>query len=193
MYILFEKGYHGFLLKDFCLTAKNFFKGTLLCFKKLLVSKSIRDKKGGCSDDFPSKMFCLTVSNLLVEEPFGVSESFEFRKVLCLGREYHNFVQKKFCLTTPQNFVEEPFCVSQNFWFRKFLCIREGCFKILCEKVLVSHCQKLPYGNPLVFQLFWVSKNVRDKRGAEIRIFRRIFFPQSTEKNRIGTLNVSPI
>ena len=41
---------------------------------------------------FPSKLFCLTVPNNFVEEPFCVSESFGYRKILCLRGEYHDFL-----------------------------------------------------------------------------------------------------
>ena len=66
--------------------------------------------------NFPSKSFCLTVPNHFVEEPFYVSESFGYRKVLCrkvfcLRGECHNFLSKICCLTVPKNFVGEPFRV----------------------------------------------------------------------------------
>ena len=46
--VLYEKWYHDFPLKIFCLTVpKNFVGETLLCFKKFLVSKIFMDKRGG--------------------------------------------------------------------------------------------------------------------------------------------------
>ena len=42
--------------------------------------------------DFPSKLFCLTVPNHFVKEPFCVSESFGYLKILCLRGEYHDFL-----------------------------------------------------------------------------------------------------
>ena len=69
--VLYAKGNHDFLLKNFCLTRpKNFCRGTFLCFRKSLVSKNVRDKRGGGYHDFPSKLFCLTVLKHFVEEPF---------------------------------------------------------------------------------------------------------------------------
>ena len=48
-------------------------QGTLLCSRKILVSKNVRDKRGGEYHNFPSKIFCLTVPKDFVEEPFSVS------------------------------------------------------------------------------------------------------------------------
>ena len=66
--------------------------GTFLGFTKFLVSKNVRDKRGGGYHHLPSKLFCLTVPNHLVEEPICVSESFGYRKILCPRGEYHDFL-----------------------------------------------------------------------------------------------------
>ena len=70
---------------------EKFRRGTLLCFTNFLVSKNVRDKIGGGHHDFPSKIFCLTVPNHFVEEPFCVSESFGNQKTLSLRGENHDF------------------------------------------------------------------------------------------------------
>ena len=60
-------------------SAEKFPGGNLLCFRKYLVSKNVKDMRGGASR--------LSVENLLshlqkkpVEEPFCVSESFGYQK-----------------------------------------------------------------------------------------------------------------
>ena len=53
---------------------------TLPSFRKNLESKKNTDFRGAGYHDFPSKLFCFTVPNLLVEEPFCVSQSFGYRK-----------------------------------------------------------------------------------------------------------------
>ena len=119
--------YHDFPLKKFSShSAEKFRRGTLLCFRKFLVSKNFMDKRGGGYHDFPSKLFCLTGLNHFVEELFCVSESFGYRKVLCLRGEYHDFLWKICCLTVPKNFVGEPFCftkflVSKNFMLTRVM------------------------------------------------------------------------
>ena len=71
--VLYVKGYHDFLLKNFCLRVPKNFVEEPLCFKKSLVSKNIRNKRGGGYHNFPSKLFCLTVPKIFVGEPFSVS------------------------------------------------------------------------------------------------------------------------
>ena len=103
--------------------------GTLLCFTKFLVSKNVKDKRGGGNHDFPSKFFCLTVLKHFVEEPFCAV----FQKISSSekvygqeGGEYKDFPWKIFCLKVPKNFVREAFCVSQNFWYRKKIMDKRG-------------------------------------------------------------------
>ena len=55
---------------------------TLLCFRKILVSKNVRDKRGGGYPGFSKKLFCLTVTKHFVEEPFCVSEKLLLSKLL---------------------------------------------------------------------------------------------------------------
>ena len=44
---------------------------SVLCFRKFPVAKKFMDKTGGGEyQDFPSKIFCLTVPKHFVEEPF---------------------------------------------------------------------------------------------------------------------------
>ena len=61
-----------------------FFRGTLLCFRKFLESKTVMDRKGGRREchNFPSKICCFTVPKKFVGEPFCVSEKSWYRKQL---------------------------------------------------------------------------------------------------------------
>ena len=54
---LYAKRYHDFLLKNFCLSAEKFRRGSLLCFRQILVPKNVRDKRGGGYHDILSKFF----------------------------------------------------------------------------------------------------------------------------------------
>ena len=42
----------------------------MLCFRKFLLAKMFMGKREGKYQDFPAKIFCLTVPKLFVEEPF---------------------------------------------------------------------------------------------------------------------------
>ena len=61
---------------------ETFRRGTLLCFRKCLVSKNVSDQRGAGYHNFPSKLFCLTVPVHFVEESFCASESCRYRKNL---------------------------------------------------------------------------------------------------------------
>ena len=50
-------------------SAEKFRRGILLCFRKFLLSKTVRDKRGGGYHDFLSKIFCLTVPKNFVGNP----------------------------------------------------------------------------------------------------------------------------
>ena len=45
----------------------------MLCFRKFTVAKKFMDRRGGRYQDFPSKIFCLTVPERFVGEPFSKS------------------------------------------------------------------------------------------------------------------------
>ena len=46
---------------------------SVLCFRKVAVAKKFMDKRGWEYQDFPSKIFCLTVPKISVRESFSVS------------------------------------------------------------------------------------------------------------------------
>ena len=56
--------------------------GTLLCFRKFLVSKNFMDRKGRGRDfhNIPSNICCVTVPKNFEDEPFCVSEMFWYQK-----------------------------------------------------------------------------------------------------------------
>ena len=87
----------------------------MLCFRKYPVAKKFMDKREGGGvgreyHDFPLENFCLTVPQNFVEEPFCVSESLWYRKMLRMreGAGITFFRQSFFCLTVPKNSVGEP-------------------------------------------------------------------------------------
>ena len=59
-------------------TTKKLRRGTLLCFTKLPVSKTVRDERGGGYYDFPSKLFPLTVRKHFAEEAFYFSKTLSY-------------------------------------------------------------------------------------------------------------------
>ena len=47
----------------------------------------------------------------IVEESFGVSFNFEFRRILSKRGVFHDVLSKIFCLTVPKKIVHESFSV----------------------------------------------------------------------------------
>ena len=106
--------------------------------------------------------FCLTVPKNFLGEPFGISEKFWYRKILCIwggeGRDYHEFPSKKFCLTVSENFVGELFCVSEELWYRKFLGTREGAGITISRQLFSHSAEKIRRGTLRCFREVLVSK-----------------------------------
>ena len=88
----------------------------MLCFRKLLVAKKFMDNREEKCHDFPSNVFCLTVPEKFVGDPFVLC----FRKVPVAktfmdkkgGGEASRFSVEFFCVKVPKNFVGEPSIVS---------------------------------------------------------------------------------
>ena len=87
-------------------SAEKFHRETLLCFRKFLLWKNVRDKRGAGVSPFSAKTFCLTVPKNFVEEPFCVSENFCYRKILGIreGRGISPFSAKIFLSHSAKKF-----------------------------------------------------------------------------------------
>ena len=135
-------------------------------------------------------MFCLTIPKNFVGEPFGVSENFWYRKILCFRRLCHDFLSKFFCLTVPKNFVEEPFSVSLISGIEKFYASESYVtISIFCRIFFVSQCRKYSQVNPsmLCFRKFPVAKKFMDKGGGgEYQDFPSKFFCLTVPKISVG-------
>ena len=85
------KAINFFCKKFFVSDCRKIFWGyrSVLFFRKLpMVKFFMRINRGrGGINDFLSRLFCLTVLNLFVEEHFRVSKSSGFRKISCLRGE----------------------------------------------------------------------------------------------------------
>ena len=148
----------------FCLTKLKIFvegRNSVLCFRKFPVAEKFTDKTWGECQDFPSKFF---LSHSAEKHRRGTLPCCCFSNFLAVKKFIDNtggiikIVFESFCLTVPENFVVEPFSPSLMSGIEKIYA-SEGCVTIFGRKFLVSQCRKRPYGNPLVFQHFQVSKN----------------------------------
>ena len=103
---------------------------------------------GGEYQNYPSKIFCLTVAKNFVGQPFSVSLIYAIEKF------YASEVMSRFSVENILSHSDEIFrwatlkCVI-NFGYRKFLCFRAFCHYFL-SNFFVSQCCKFSFGNPLV-------------------------------------------
>ena len=108
---LYAKGYHYFLMKQFCLTVpKNFVEERFFASQTFWYPKNlwIRGWRMGASRFF-LKNFLSESAKKLRRGTHQCVINFGYRKILGFGGLYHDFVSKPFRLTVPKNFVEEPF------------------------------------------------------------------------------------
>ena len=152
---------------------EKFRRGTLLCLRKFLLLKNVKDKRGGVSR-FSVENFLSHSAKNFRRGTLQCFINFGYRKILCLRGEHHDFLWKICCLTVPKSFVGELFCVSQNFWYRKNFWIRggggeegeEGGVSRFSVKNFLSHsAEKVRRGTLLCFTKFMVSKKFMDRRG----------------------------
>ena len=76
------RGYHDFLSKLRSHGDEKFPRGTVLCFRKVVVLSILRNKRRGGHHVLPSKFSCLTVPNPFVRELFRVSQIWGIDKLL---------------------------------------------------------------------------------------------------------------
>ena len=135
-------------------------------FQKISGSEKVYIRGGGEYQDFPSKVFCLTLPKIFVGEPFSVSLISGIEKD-CASEGYvtiFDFLSKVFCLTVPKNFVEEPFCaVFQKISGSEKVYMRGGEYQDFPSKVF---CLTVPK----IFE--WESFSVALISGTE-KVWRR--------------------
>ena len=131
--------------------------------------------RGGEYQDFPSKIFCLTVPKYFIGEHFGVSEKFFYRKFSCIGGRRGITVLSKFFVSQDRN---EKLCkgtllFSGNFsGIEKKLWKRGGLSRFSVE-IFMSHSAENFRKRILLFlRKFLVSKSFMNEKGG-ITFFRR--------------------
>ena len=143
--------------------------GTLLCFRKILVLKTLRNKKRDWYHVFPSKIYFfhstkkLRRGTLLSFRKFLVSKNFNDKGGGC----YDDFLSTVYCLTVPKQFVGKRFLFSEKFWHRKSFCIREGGgrYRIFFNSIVAHSTETFRSWTLLCFRKNPASKVFLDWRG----------------------------
>ena len=127
---------------------------SVLCFRKYLVAKFFMDKKGE-NQEFPLKIFCLTVPKNFVAEPFSVSLTSGIETLYASEGYVMIFCRKFLVSQCRKNQQGKPFmlCFRSFPVAKKFIDRKEGeVSRLSLEFFFVAQCRKVPQGFPLVFQ-----------------------------------------
>ena len=145
--------------------------------------------RGGEYQDFPSKVFCLTVPKISVGESFTVAIISGIEKLWIRGRgEYHDF-PSKFLSHRTKIFhwgtlrCFRKFGVTQNFMHKKGISLNP------VGKFLSHSADKIRRRTLLCFERILVSKLFKQRRGEASR-FCRFFLSHRTEKTSPGNHSV---
>ena len=82
---------------------ENFRRANLYCCNNFGYRESLDKRGGGKHQDFPSKIFCLTVPKISVGEAFTVAIISGIGKIWIKRGGYQDFPWKNFCLTGRKN------------------------------------------------------------------------------------------
>ena len=154
----------------------------------------LRIRERGGHHDFLSKICCLTIPKNFVEEPFCVSESFWYRKMLRIRERERAGGASRLSVEILLSHSTENLRRG-NLCFRKFLVSKNvkdnrerGASRLSIENLLSHNTEKLRRGN-LCFRKFWYRKmlRIREREGAS-RLSIETLLSHSTEKLRSGNL-----
>ena len=133
---------------------------TVLCFEKILVSKSFKQRRGklhGFVEIFLSHRTEKTspANHSVFQKIFGRENILWIRG----GGGGITIFRRSFCLTVPKYFIGERFGVSGKFFYRKFSCIRGGRGITVLSKFFVpqDRNEKEPFCFP---EIFWHRKKI---------------------------------
>ena len=179
------RGFHYFLLIIFCLTvSKNFVGEPFRVSGKVGYRKNLRIRWGyHC---FLLLVCCPTESKKFVGEHVCVSENFGYRNFFLHNRRgvYHDFLSKSVSHSTEKHRRGNLLCFGKKLISRSFMDKwgEERLSRFQSNVFSLSLPKKFVVKTLLCFRNFLVSKNVRDKRGAGITIFRTNCFVSQYQK-----------
>ena len=151
------------------------------------------DKKEGEVSRFFSKLFCLTVPEDFVEEPFYAVFQKRSGSGKVFGKEGGgdiNISFENFCSSVPKNAVWELFSLSITSGSENFLDKSEREVSIFPSPIFFLIVPKNSVGAPFcaVFQKISGSQKFMDKKEGDYQVFFQDFLSYSTTTFRRGTL-----
>ena len=152
-------------------------------------SEKVSGQQGeGEYQDFPLKIFCLTVPKIFVEESFTVAVMSGTGSVWIRRRKYQDFPSKISCLTVPKISAGESFTVASisvpvKVWIR-----RVGVSRYSVENFFSHSAENFRRGIFYCCINFGYREILDRTRGGNIKILHRFFLAHSAEKSRRGIL-----
>ena len=133
--------------------------------------------------DFPSKIFCLTVPKISVEESFTVAIISGIEKVWIRGGEYHDFPSKFLSHCTEIFHWRTLWCFRKILLSKIFMHRRGGGASRFCRNFLSHRTETKSFvKEPFCFpEIFWYGKNFMNEKGV-ITFFRRKFLVSQCRK-----------
>ena len=158
-------------------------------FHVLRESKIVWDKRGGVYYLFPLKLFCLTLLNPCVEEPFCFLKTFRLSTKYIHKRGMSRFfVGSSFCFSVPNFFYGNTSVLFFSRVSRNLKDKRGGWYHVFPPKMF---CPTVP--QQFAEELFCASRTFRlsikkvHKKGVR-SFFFGIFYGNSTEELHMGNL-----
>ena len=151
---------------------------SVLCFRKSLVAKIFMDKKGEYQE-FPLKIFCLTVPKNFVAEPFSVSLTSGIEKLYASEGYVTIFCRTFLVSQCRKNQQGRPFmlCFRSFPVAKKFIDRKGGKYQEFPPNFVSSHSvERCRRGFLQSFIYFGYGENLDKVTGESIKIFRRICF-----------------
>ena len=161
-------------------------RGNLLCSRKILVSKSVRDKREGEYHNFPLNFFCFTVPKIFVGEPFSVSlisgiENFYDSERYVTSSDF----LLKFYVSQCPNFRRGVLYCCINFGYQKSLDKGDGCQDFPSDFFCLT-MPKVSVGESFTVALISGTGKVSIRRGSEYQDFPSEIFFLTVWKKFVG-------
>ena len=133
-----EGGVSRFSVENFLSHSAENFRGESFTVALISGTEKVCKREGGYQD-FPSKMYCLTVPKISVGNPLLLHQ---FRVPKKFGEEggYQDFTSKMFCLTVPKISVGNPLLLQYFGVSKKFGQEGGGGVSRFSVENLLSHC-----------------------------------------------------
>ena len=155
---------------------------SVLCFRKFPVGKKFVDKRGGGVSRFSVENFLSHMAEKFRSRIFYCCINLRYRKLWDKwGDGYQDFLSKSFCLTVPNISGGESSIIALISGTEK-VCKGGGWSIKMFRRSLLSHtAENFRTGNLYCCINFGYWKSL-DKKGANIKIFRRNFFVSECQK-----------